>query len=69
MLLPRLTSFHGQTLASRWTGSLNGTLADIPTYFEIEQAFRKIPSRKSMGLDNLPGELLKADPCGITKAV
>ena len=48
---------------------LEWTLADIPTYFEIEQAFRKIPSRKSMGLDNLPGELLKADPCGITKAV
>ena len=48
--------------------SLDWTLADVPAYFEVEQAFRHAPTRKSCGLDCLPGELLKADPAGMTKA-
>ncbi|CAE7419468.1 unnamed protein product [Symbiodinium sp. CCMP2592] len=47
---------------------LGWSLGELPSYFEVEQAFRCAPARKSCGLDCLPGELLRADPAGITKA-
>ncbi|CAE6930722.1 unnamed protein product [Symbiodinium sp. CCMP2592] len=43
-------------------------LEEIPSFFEVETAFRHAPMRKSCGLDHLPGELLRADPAGMAKA-
>ncbi|CAE7899283.1 unnamed protein product [Symbiodinium sp. KB8] len=35
---------------------------DLPTVQDIEDLVRKLPKNKAMGLDGVPGEVLKADP-------
>ena len=45
------------------------TTADVPTRAEVEQILRATPLGKSPGLDNIPGELLRAAPVEMSAAV
>ena len=41
---------------TKWTAAM------LPTYVDIERVLRAIPRNKAAGLDNIPGEVLKAVP-------
>ena len=43
-------------------------IGDIPTVLEVEQALREVPLGKAAGLDNLPGEVLRAAPAAMAAA-
>ena len=46
---------------------LEWKVQDLPTFFEVEAAFRGAPRAKAVGLDGLPGKLLAAAPTAMAK--
>ena len=48
---------------------VNWSIEDIPSVLDVEQVLRATPLGKSPGLDNLPGEFLRAAPAAMAGAV
>ena len=46
---------------------VNWAPEDLPTLAEVESALCQAPSRKTAGLDNLPGELLRSGPAAMAR--
>ena len=46
---------------------LSWRVQDLPTFFEVEAAFRRAPRSKAVGLDGLPGELLASAPTAMAR--
>ena len=58
--------------AAQWScydGDVSWDISYLPSYLDIEQVLREIPRNKAAGLDNIPGEVLKAAPSAAAKAL
>ena len=54
--------FIREATQSCFDGDVEWTIEMLPNYIDIERVIRDIPRNKAAGLDNIPGELLKAAP-------
>ena len=57
-----IRDFICEASSSCFQADVEWTAAMLPTYADVEQVIRDIPRNKAAGLDNLPGEVLKAVP-------
>ncbi|OLQ00962.1 hypothetical protein AK812_SmicGene16321 [Symbiodinium microadriaticum] len=57
-----IDAFIKEATYSCYQPDLTWTAAMLPTYADIESVVRAIPRNKAAGLDNIPGEILKAVP-------
>ena len=57
-----IRNFIHEASSSCFQSDVEWTAAMLPTYADVEQVIRTIPRNKAAGLDNLPGEVLKAVP-------
>ena len=58
----RIQDFIREAASSCYQADVEWTAAMLPTYADVEQVIRAIPRNKAAGLDNIPGEALKAVP-------
>ena len=57
-----ITTFLQEATYSCYQPDMQWTADMLPTYADVERVLRAIPRNKAAGLDNIPGEVLKAVP-------
>ena len=57
-----IADFIQEAAFSCYQADVDWTVEMLPNYADVEQVLRDIPRNKAAGLDNLPGEVLKAVP-------
>ncbi|CAE7389529.1 unnamed protein product [Symbiodinium sp. CCMP2592] len=68
-IIPTTELIRGDSTTIAIDGDWEWKLSDVPTILELENALRRAPRRKAVGLDGIPGEFLLANPPATARAL
>ena len=64
-----IDAFLAEAQWSCYDSGVSWDIGYLPSYLDIEQVLHDIPRNKAAGLDNIPGEVLKAAPAAAARAL
>ena len=64
-----IDDFLAEAQWSCYDGNVIWDVGYLPSYLDIEKVLHDIPRNKAAGLDNIPGEVLKAAPAAAARAL